>query len=211
MNRKLKLIAAVLFCLTLLLPMASAQSGRKQKKAEPQPPVQGVNQPEARTQPEPEVEPEADKQKDKASERSLLVMSALPDIGLSSWYVDTARLACVREIQRLARGLVVREAANQHRSDAIKAAKDDDKTHVVWLELVADGMNSTMGGLDLRYTIMEPKTGKVVGSGAGYPRQPNSGNPVPPMGASREQMLLDWAGRDVAEQVVNRLKLRSGY
>jgi hypothetical protein len=61
------------------------------------------------------------------------------------------------------------------------------------------------GNVDLRYTIFEPKTGKVAGMGSGYPVQPTTRIPVPPIGASRDQIYIDWAGRDVARQVMKKL------
>ncbi|MEP7340396.1 MAG: hypothetical protein ABI977_21880, partial [Acidobacteriota bacterium] len=53
-----KFLMLVLACGFLLGASALAQSGRKQKKAENQPPPQGVNQPETRTVAEPEVTPD---------------------------------------------------------------------------------------------------------------------------------------------------------
>jgi hypothetical protein len=38
-----------------------------------------------------------------------------------------------------------------------------------------------------------------------------SGYPQPPIGATREQVQLEWAARDAAQQIVSRLKLRTGY
>jgi hypothetical protein len=70
-------------------------------------------------------------------------------------------------------------------------------------------MGASNTGVDLRYTVFEPKTGKVVGTGSGYPSQPSGRMPVPPIGASRDQIYLEWMGRDVARQVMKRLNLRS--
>jgi hypothetical protein len=205
MNRKPQLIAAVFFCLALLSLSAAAQSGRKQKKADPQPPVQGVNQPEARVEPPPTAAPEKDEEKEKQDKRMLYVMSAMPDIGVSNWYADIAREGCVREIHDLMKSLVVRAEGNRHRSDAIKVAKDDEETWVVYLEIQADNFSNY--GVELRYTLFEPKTAKVIGTGIGYPTQP-SGTTMPPIGASRYQVMLDWMGRDVAHQVLKRLGWR---
>lgn len=196
---------ATVFVCVLMAVAAAGQSGRKQKKAETQPPVQGVNQPEARTVPEPEIAPE--KPKDKDSGKMILVSSNMPDLEIPMFYADTARQGCVSEFRNQLKGLPVREERNQNRSDAIKSAKDDDKTYVVWIELLFDRMGAgSMNGLDLRYTIFEPKTGKVLGIGSGFPTQPG-GLSAPPIGASRDQMYVDWAGRDIARQVIKRLNL----
>jgi hypothetical protein len=179
---------------------ALAQSGRKQKKADPQPPVQGINQPEARVTPEAAAPLDQPNEKEKGP--AFLIMTELPDMSISSVYTDIVREGCVREM-REAHILDIKEARNEHRSDAIKAAKEDDRTTVVLMELRVDNMSSA--GFDLRYTIFEPKTGKIIGTGSGYPVQPNGG--APPIGASRTQAMLEWAGRDVARQVLKKLKL----
>lgn len=202
MRKQLLLIAIVLVALTAL---AQGQSGRKQKKADPTPPVQGVNQPELRTQPEPEIQPEAEEKK-KEPPRTLMAMTELPDIGISNFYPDMARRGFLEEAKDLIKGLMLREATNQNRSDAMKAAKDSDDTWVVLMEFRVDNMTSnSFGGFELRYTLYEAKTGKMIGSGVGYPQQPRSRVPMPPIGGNRPEILADWAGRDVAYQVLRRL------
>jgi hypothetical protein len=205
MRRNLKPVFAASICLLALAAFAistSGQSGRKQKKSAPQPPVQGVNQPEARTAPEPEVSP--DKPKEKEPQRSVMVSTALADIGISSYYPDTARRGCMEEFRRAMRALDIREARDQHRSDAIKAAKDTN-TYVVWMEFQVDQMGTSNYGFDLRYTVFEPKTAKVVGTGSGFPQQPSGPISLPPIGGARTDVYADWAGRDVARQVMKRL------
>jgi hypothetical protein len=203
MRRNLKPIFAALICLLALGALASGQSGRKQKKVEAQPPVQGVNQPDARTVPEPEVAPE--KQKEKEPERSVLVSTALPDIGISSYYPDASRRGCMEQLRKDLRVIQISEERNQHRGDAIKYAKDGDKTYVIYMEFEADRMGTSNYGFELRYTVYEPKTAKIVASGYGYPQQPTGPISLPPMGGSRVDVYADWAGRDVARQVMKRL------
>ncbi len=203
MRRNLKLIFAALFCLLMVNAIALGQSGRKQRKPDPQPPVQGVNQPEARTVPEPEVAPEKQKAKDPG--RAVMVSTAMADIGISSFYPDAARQGCMREFRDALRAIDIREGRNQHRSEAIKAAKDDERTYVVWMEFEYDRMGTSQYGFELRYTVFEPKTAKIVASGYGYPQQPSGPISLPPIGASRADLYADWAGRDVARQVMKRL------
>ena len=200
MRHNLKLIFAVSLCLLLLFAVADGQSGRKQKKSDPPPPIQGVNQPDARVESVPEVPSEIPKEKD---QRSIMVMTSMPDMLLPLYYADLARRGCLSEIRDVARTIDLREASNQNRSDAIKAAKNDDRTYVILMELEPDRFGNS--GVDLRYTIFEPKTGKVAGMGSGYPVQPTSRIPIPPIGASREQVYIDWAGRDVGRQVLKKL------
>lgn len=194
----------LLLALCLVDPAGMAQSGRKQKKADPQPPVQGVNQPEARTQPEPVIEPETAKEKEKGP--GIMIMTGMPDTMIPLYFADIARQGCISELRDILRtSHDIRESRNQNRADAVKAAKDDDKTYVLWLEVELDRMGTSMMGVELRYTIYEPKTAKVAGIGSGMPSQPTGRMPIPPVGASREQVYLDWAARDVARQVIRRL------
>ena len=205
MRRNLKPVFAALICLCALAAFAtltSGQSGRKQKKSEPQPPIQGVNQPEARTVPEPEVSP--DKAKEKDPGRSVLVSTAMADIGISSFYPDAARRGCIEEFHDAMRTVKISEERDQHRGDAIKAAKDSDR-YVVWMEFQADQMGTSRYGFELRYTVFEPKTAKVVGTGYGVPQQQTGPISLPPIGSGRTDVYADWAGRDVARQVMKRL------
>jgi len=205
MLRNLKPVFAAFICLFTLAAFAtltSGQSGRKQKKSEPQPPIQGVNQPEARTAPEPEVSPDKPKEKDPG--RSVLVSTAMADIGISSFYPDAARRGCMEEFRDAMRTVKISEERDQHRGDAIKAAKDSDR-YVVWMEFQADQMGTSRYGFELRYTVFEPKTAKVVGTGYGIPQQQTGPISLPPIGSGRTDVYADWAGRDVARQVMKRL------
>lgn len=196
---------AILLLLVTLLPAAgAAQSGRRQKRAENQPPVQGVNQPEARTRPE-QVSP-SEEERPKEQGPGIVVMSGMPDAMVPIFFADIVRQGCISELRGILKAAHdIREARNQNRTDAIKAAREDDKYFVLWLEVELDQMGVSMTGVDLRYTIYEPKTARVAGVGTGFPTQPSSGSSIPPIGASRQQVLLDWAARDVARQVVKRL------
>lgn len=189
--------------LVLLSVFAFAQSGRKQKKTETQPPVQGVNRPELRTQPEPEPEPE--KEKEKKPQRVAMVATDMPDMNISSYYPDMARRGCLEQLRELSRSIQLREANNQNRSDAMKVAKEGDETYVIWMEFLIDRMGTSRGGFELRYWVFEPKTAKIVASGTGFPQQPRTRVPLPPIGSSQPAVLADWAGRDVAEQVARKL------
>jgi hypothetical protein len=211
MRRHLQFVLTACSCLLLISSLAFAQSGRKQKKADPLPPVQGVNQPEARTQQETTVAPEeSDKPKEELKTR-FQVMSEMGDMGIPNYFNDTVRAACVHELKRQVRGLPASDSGgNKNRSDALDIAKNNDNVYVDLFDLQVDRMGVSSNGLELRYTVFEPKTGKQVAFGTGMPVQP-SGFPQPPIGATREQVQLEWAARDAAQQIVSRLKLRTGY
>jgi hypothetical protein len=215
MRHKLPTITTTLLCFFLctliLCASAAAQSGRKQKKADPLPPVQGVNQPEARTVPESEVAPETATKPKEEPKTGVMVMSDMGEMGVPQYYNDTARLACIQELHKQIPAMQASDGgSNKNRSDALHAAKDSDTVYVVLLELVIDRMGTTSNGLELRYTVYEPKTGKQVMFGTGYPVRPN-GIPTPPIGMTRDQVSIEWSGRDVAQRVIDKLKLRPGY
>ncbi len=205
-----KSTVVVFACLLLLAAAAVGQSGRKQKKADPQPVVQGVNQPETRTVPEPEVVPDKPKEKELEKGKAIMISTAMTDMEVPMFYADVARDGCLNEFRRELKTIQLSSERNQHRSDAMKAAKEGD-AYVVWIELRYDRMGAgSMNGLDMRYTLFEPKTAKQIAFGSGYPRQPG-GLGAPPLGGSRDQVYVDWAGRDIAQQVIKRLGLRSTF
>jgi hypothetical protein len=183
------------------------QSGRRQKRVEAEPPIQGVNRPETRTQtdPDPEVAEETPRQKGPG----LLLMTGTPDVMIPLFLADAVAQGCVAELRALLKtDHDLREERNQNRSDAIKAAKTEENYFVLLLELEFDRLGTSRTGVEVRYTLFEPKTAKVVGSGMGFPTQPGGVTSAPPIGANRQQVLLDWVGRDVARQAVRRLGWR---
>lgn len=202
LSRSLRHLFVWVVCLLMLTAMpAPGQSGRKQKRSEPLPPVQGVSQ----TQPAEKAAPEPEAAAKQPDGPIVMVATEMGDLNIPLLYTDIARQGCVQELRR-AKSLEIREARNQTRSEAIKAAKESDRMFVLLMNLEVDRIGNY--GFDLRYTIFEPKTGKVIGSGSGYPVAPSSGVPVPPIGASRDEVMVEWAGRDVGRQVLKKLGLR---
>jgi hypothetical protein len=60
--------------------------------------------------------------------------------------------------------------------------------------------------------VFEPKTGKQIVFGSGVPNPPTRGGGSVPLGGMNNTALrMDWAARDVAAQVIGRLKLRPGF
>lgn len=208
-NPKFTVIAFA--CLLALAAIAAGQSGRKQKKADPQPQVQGVNQPDARTVPEPEIAPEKSKEKSVEKGKAIMISTAMGDMEIPMYYTTAVGDGCLDQLRRELKTAQLSSERNQTRGDAMKAAKESEDLFVVWIELQYDRMGAgSMNGVDVRFTIFEPKTGKQIAFGTGFPRQPQ-GLPVPPIGGSRDQVYLDWAGRDIAQQVIKRLGLQSGF
>ncbi len=206
-----KSLVVLIGCLLVLGAVATGQSGRKQKKADPQPVVQGVNNPDSRTVPEPEVVPDKPKEKPKEKGKAIQISSAMADMQLPMYYADAVRDGCLDQLRRELKTAQLSSERNQTRGDAMKTAKESEDLFVVWIELQYDRYGTgSMNGVDVRFTVFEPKTGKQIFFGSGYPRQPQ-GMPIPPLGGTRDQMYLDWSGRDIADQVIRKLGLRTGF
>jgi type IV secretory pathway VirB10-like protein len=203
--RRLAVTAAL--CLLVAASAASGQSGRKQKQSAPLPPVQGV--PESKTKeapPEPDPALEPPPQKDAGPPKNRLVIgSDTSSFDVSMFAMNVARQACVDEIRREVRSVNVQDGGSMHRSDAMKAAKNDDLTYVVLIE--AGMMTASTREAEVRYTIFAPKTGKVRGTGMGNPVQYNTRMPRPPIAMSRQDYAYELCGRDVGQQVISRLGL----
>lgn len=211
MKRMNQMWRTFLLCAAVAVALAagssvSAQSGRKSKKAEAQPPIQGVNQPETRVIPEP-TGPVDSKPKEKPI--PILVASDTVDVfGSGGYYMDYVRQGCVAEL-RDNRALDIQEARDTNRAQAAKRAKEDD-IFVVHLELRNNGMSSSSssGSLDLMFTVYQPKTGKVAGSGSGYPAQGGARMPIPGGGGGYgyDQRQLELMGRDAANKALKIIR-----
>lgn len=195
--------SAKIFTLSLIVIFLStatfAQSGRKQKKAPELPPVQGVPAPSKTPEPPksdlPEIDPEKEKEdeKKKASMRGIILGTDWADMNVSLNVSDYVRSACQDELRRQVRGLEVRPNGRMSRGDAVKIAKDEERFYTVLLEF------STMSQLEVRYTIFEPKTGKVLGIGSSW---------IPTDSYGRASYYgYERAGRDVARQILGRVDL----
>jgi hypothetical protein len=191
-----------LLTLVLLGSATFAQSGRKQKKAPELPPVQGVPAPSKTPEPpqpdipEPDPEKEKDKEKQKASAKGIILGTDWADMNVSMGMADYVRRACHAELSRVARGLEIRNTGSMSRSDAIKMAKDEDRFYVVAIEFQSFGSQ-----YEVRYTIYEPKTAKPMGVGSAPIYTDSYGR--------ASYYSFERAGRDIAQQLIRRLDLRS--
>jgi hypothetical protein len=139
---------------------------------------------------------EKEKEKARASAKGIILGTDWADMNVSMGMADYVRRACHSELTRIVRGLEIRNTGNMSRSDAIKMAKDEDRFYVVAIEFQTFGSQ-----YEVRYTIYEPKTAKPIGLGSA------------PIFADNTGRISYWsferAGRDIAQQLVRRLDLRS--
>jgi hypothetical protein len=133
----------------------------------------------------------------------VIVASELTDIGISNVYVDVARQGCIAEL-RAAQIVDIQESRDQNRADATKKAKEAE-VFVLLLELRVDSMSSSSNGrysYELRYALFEPKTGKLINNGAGYPTSPDMRSPSPPNSYDYEQRQVELMGRDAGRKAL---------
>lgn len=202
----LRMAIQTIAVLILSMSVSLAQSGRKQKKPEAQPPVQGVNQPDARVAPEPTIEATP---RPKVAGPSVIVASDIADITISTFFTNTARQACIAEMQA-AHAVEVQEARDQNRSEAVKKAKEAE-AYVVLLELRPDGMASSSSGrytFFLSFTIYEAKTGKIVTTGSGYPVS-DMRSQSPPVSYDYDQRQVELMGRDAGRKALKAIMDRA--
>ncbi len=140
---------------------------------------------------------------------AIMLATPFPGPDLSFTFIVIASRACAAELRTM-RGLDVTEARDQSREDAIKAAKENDRGVVVYLEFRAFALSNgppKEEDLTLYFTVFEPKTGKVMTTGAGHPT-PSSFLPLPKAGAARDERLVELAAQDAARNILKKLKLK---
>lgn len=188
---------------------ASAQSGRKQKKPYPEPPPQGVKMPEEKKDApatgtsESDAPPPEEKDKPKEPTFKFLVGTDSMDMNIPMWASTVIRDGCTRELRRNPVNQVS-EINQMTRSGAVDAAKKDE-VFAVLIEVVADRMGTSNDGVEVRFAVFEPKSGRQVFSGIGFPVQQAGPLGLPPIGANNTQYRLELMGRDVGRQVMSKL------
>src|SRR5581483_1183677 len=70
------------------------------------------------------------------------------------------------------------------------------------MELRAD--NYSNDGFELLFALFEPKTGKQIASGFGYPTMQSGRNPLPPIGASRVARWQNFRARRAGKAASRR-------
>ena len=204
-------IRAICICLAVLLYSfsAQAQSGRRQQRTEPAAPVPTPT-------PEPTPKPKAE---EKEPDQIFLVgadRNSTYSIYPSSFF-DAVVVGCAEALSRGSSAGVDPTSKSVDRGEAIKRAKQDNKTYVVYLELSAPTMGSSSNGsydqIEVGYTVFAPGTGKVATSGRAY-QSSNRAGPVVvgPTGTGgggalyREQ-ILKRAGEQAGERILRALHL----
>ena len=199
------------FSITLVLLTCAlsiqAQSGRRQQRAEPAAPVPTPT-PEATPKPKTE-------QKDPDL---VIVIGAERNSSFSAYpftFYDAAIAGCADVLSRSS-AKIEPTSKSVNRNDAIKRAKQDTKTYVVFLQLTTFASSATVNTnydqIEVEYTVFAPGTAKIATSGRALQNGRRAGPVVVgsgvPGGAGvyREEMLKR-AGQDAGDRILHALHL----
>lgn len=195
-----------LLLMAICASVTQAQSGRRQPKAPPAAPVPTPT-------PEPTQEPKAE-QKD--PELGFIIGSdrfgTYDNYPIS--YYDAAMRGCADRLRSSSSAAVSVAQGNMSRGEAIKKAKGETKTYVVWIRLVLDEMTArSLDDLEIEFVVFSPQTAKVVINGRSYLNVNRKGPIIVgptsrgPTGALYREELIRRAGEDAGERILKALNL----
>jgi hypothetical protein len=133
------------------------------------------------------------------------------------YFYDSVLRACGERLDDSASVKVTIANREMNRGEAIKRAKAETETHIVWLQLKLDNAR-TQGGDDLRevyldYWVFAPTTGKVITSGHTYQQGYGAGGVIvmPRQGGRTSlpytEQLLKQAARAAAERILSAMNM----
>ena len=101
------------------------------------------------------------------------------------------------------------------RADAVKMAKAEKETYVVWIQLRADTFSGETGIYDdpdnvfISYSVLAPVTGKTKTQGNTYPRAYRNKGINLPSSTTTGDYYLNLAARGAAERILDHFHIRS--
>ena len=206
MNRQLKTLLLVSVVAVTFITIVQAQSGRRQTKPAPAAPV-----------PTPTPDPTPKQKEETKSELGFLVGIDRAD---SFNYVPLTFYSVVVDscANRLRHGssAQVDKTDRLSRADAIKKAKSEKTTYVVYLRLTSMAMREySSAEAEIEYIVYAPQTGKVAASGRSYQNASHKGPIVvqPPRGSNNtvfQEQMLKRAAEEAADRILKALHIVSG-
>lgn len=209
MNRKLYRVEPVVLLLLVAFcaVVAQAQSGRRQPKAPPAAPIPTPT-------PEPTPTPKAP---EKEPEIGFIIGSDRFGNTTENYpisYYDAAMVGCADRLRTGSSADVSVSQTNMSRGEAIKKAKGETKTYVVWMRLVLDQMTArSLDDLEIEFVVFSPQTAKVVLNGRSYLNVNRKGPLIVgptsrgSTGALYREELIRRAGEDAGERILKALHL----
>lgn len=203
---------AVLVGVVLLaVATANAQSGRRAPKGTVT--VPSVSGPKT-------VEKKPAPAKDERIPLVIAVEERNPFSGIPYYLAGTIRDTCADRLRKSSDLKVEIASRGMDRGEAVKRAKAEKETYVVWLQIESDSFDSGRSGnaapetLYLRYTIFTPVTAKIKASGRTYQQIYRTGKggvlgriPSSSGGSIYSEYALKQAAREAAEQILHAFSL----
>jgi len=200
---------AALFVVIVASAGTQAQSGRRAPKGTKTVPT--VSGPK-------EVEKPPVPVKDDRIPLALAIEELDPFSGIPYILAGTIRDTCAVRLTASAAVKVEIVGRGMNRSEAVKRAKAEKETYVVWLQIESDVFDRNRTGIDppeslyLRYTVFSPVTGKTKTSGRTSQVYRGGGGVLGRIPSSRgssiySEYALKEAAREVAEQVLEAFSI----
>lgn len=198
----------VLFCLACTV---YSQSGRRLPNSKPIPVPT----------PQPSATPKASVEKPKPAISVVVGIDSDSFFGIPLQYYDVALDACAARIERSPLVTVAGRQTRMARSDAIRQAKAEKESYVVWLQLRGDSMDAdrsvhNLSEVVLDYVMFAPVTAKQVTAGRTYQSATRRGGVVVnPRTTSRTgdvygEYLIREAAREAGERILSALHVPTG-
>ena len=203
-------IAAVFVVLTLASIGAQAQSGRRAPKGTTTVPT--ISGPK-------EVEKPRVPVKDDRIPLAVAIEERNPFSGIPYYLAGTVRDTCAVHLRASSSVKVEIVARSMNRSEAVKRAKAEKETYVVWLQIESDmydrtgTTNQAPESLYVRYTVFAPLTGKTKTSGRTSQIYRNGGGgvlgriPTSRGSSIYSEYALKEAARQAAEEVLEAFSI----
>lgn len=204
-------VIAVVALIALWAAPAAAQSGRRAATRSSSAPA---------PTPTPEAEPVTRKPADETgSELSFIV--GIDQVSnfttIPNYLNDSVLRACAERLDDSPSVKVTVANRDMSRGEAIKKAKAETKSHIVWMQLRYDNVtgvdNEDLSRIYIDYWVFAPTTAKIVTNGRSFQQSYRGGGAivVPRPGGraslSYTEQLLKQAARDAAQRILAAMEL----
>ena len=182
-----------------------AQSGRRVRKSEPA--AVPVPSPEATQAPTPAAKP--------APAFTFIVgMEKWGEVSRVSLYTYSGVLrSCVDRLNSSGSAKADPASNDMSRGDAVRQAKAEKETYVVWLQLRANNYGrpsvyDDASNVYVQYSVLAPVTAKQVTSGNTFPEAYRKSGVIVPSSTTQGDYYLNQAARGAAERILDHFHLR---
>lgn len=133
------------------------------------------------------------------------------------YFYDSVLRACAERLEDASSVKVSVENREMNRAEAVKRAKAETESHIVWLQLRFEtgsgGREEDLREVYIDYWVFAPTTGKMVTNGRSYQRVYRGGgvimtpNPGSRVSLPYTEQLLKQAARDAADKILSAMEL----